>query len=115
MLAGGLAGLSLAPATEFRVGPAIAIPANRLLGIVLFFLAAVTALCGLAFLQAGCRRLTRQLEAMQDQPGSSTRLASPHPDLAALVGAFNNTAELVEQSIARAELRVKELEIQLKV
>ena len=115
MLVGGLTALSLAPATEFRIGPLPAFPTNRLLGIVLFVLAAFTALCGLALLLAGCRRLTRQLEAMQDQPGSSTRLASPHPDLAALVGAFNNTAELVERSIARAELRVKELEIQLKV
>ena len=128
MLGGGVASLWLVPATELtlqRLGTLVpsaatsaapSIHANCLLSTILFFLSGVAGVCGLAFLHNACRRLSRELATAAARGVTSPgRLNAPHPDLIPLTSAFNSTFEQVERAIARAELRVKELEIQLKV
>jgi PAS domain-containing protein len=117
-LAAGVAGLWLAPATELAlgVGGSRTVHANCLVGVGLFCLSGVAALCGLAFLQNGCRRLTRDMERAAVKGAAwPARITAPHPNLVPLVNAYNSISEQVERWVSRAELRVKELEIQLKV
>jgi two-component system phosphate regulon sensor histidine kinase PhoR len=116
-LAAGVASLWLVPATDVELpGGSHTVHANCLLGAGLFCLAGVAAACGLAFLQNGCRRLAREMEsATAKGVAPPAKLGPSHPNLLPIVNAYNEVCEQVGRWVARADLRAKELEIQLKV
>ena len=80
----------------------------------LFYLAGCVGLLGMLSMHRSTRKLTETLIKPR-QDGTFAKISCPHPDLYALVDAFNALVEHAERSIARAELRVKELDIQLRV
>jgi two-component system phosphate regulon sensor histidine kinase PhoR len=88
--------------------------ADQLVGAACFVLAAVIAMLGVASLRRAARRLARRVESLT-MSGRSGLVESPHPDLAKLTYAINGLTEQARQSVERAMLQVKELEIQLKV
>ncbi len=69
------------------------------------------AMFGLALLRSSCLRLARQLETK----GSPSGVATDHPDLMPLAHSVRGMAASSEQGAAGAQLRAKELEIQLKI
>jgi two-component system phosphate regulon sensor histidine kinase PhoR len=114
-LAAGVASLLLVPAKELDFGRT-AVHANCLMGAALLCLSGLAAVCGLAFLQNGCRRLAKDIEsAAAKGVASPAKLTASHPDLIPIANAYNDIADQVGRWTARSELRCKELEIQLKV
>jgi two-component system, OmpR family, phosphate regulon sensor histidine kinase PhoR len=113
LLAGGAAALTVMPARDLktRVG---SIKSNRLAALVLFMLAGVSGAGGMFAMRRACTRLTADLRRMAHD-GPSGRLRSPHPDLDALVEAFNAVVETTNQTVGEAKLKVKELDIRLRV
>lgn len=114
LLGGGLMALSFAPATELEIGPFFRFRPNRIAAMVLFLFAGFVGMVGMLSLSSACRRLTRGLSNVQNL-GLLHRLQSPHPTLNPLVNAFNGVIAAAEEEVAAARLRVKELDIQLKV
>ncbi len=81
---------------------------------VLMFCAAMLALIGLASIRRGARELGRQVRNMR-AIGGIARIKSVHGDMVPLQEGFNAVAESVEQNTSKFAVRIKELEIQLKV
>ena len=109
MLAGGTCGLLFAPA--FHVASVANLPFNQVVGMTLFYLAGCVGLLGMLSMHRSTRKLTETLIKPR-QEGTFGKISCPHPDLYALVDAFNALVEHAERSIARAELRVATAERQ---
>ncbi|HSV15713.1 MAG TPA: ATP-binding protein, partial [Tepidisphaeraceae bacterium] len=90
------------------------LPVGQLTAVTLFILAAGTGLFGQLSVRASAGQLTKQVHDAAASGGAS-RVDRLHPDLASLAGAVNEVIDAAEQTVARARLAVKELEIQLKV
>src|SRR4051794_13514799 len=90
------------------------LPPNQLTAVALFFLAASAALVGQLSLRLSSGRLGKQVRDAVVS-GSLNRVDRLHPDFAALADAVNEVMDTAEQTVGRAKLAVKELEIQLKV
>ena len=112
LLAGGTCGLLFGPSGH--VASVANLPFNQVIGMTLFYLAGCVGLLGMLSMHRSTRKLTETLLKPREE-GSFGKISCPHPDLYALVDAFNALVEHAERSIARAELRVKELDIQLRV
>ncbi len=84
------------------------------LGQLLFFIAGLMGLVASTELRRGCRNLCRQLRNMRSM-GNITRIDSPQADMWSLVSGMNGVLELAEQNVSSSSLKLKELEIQLKV
>ncbi len=82
--------------------------------MMLFFCSGVVGLIASTELRRGCRNLSRQLRNMRSM-GNINHIDSPHGDTYAMVAAMNGVLDLAEQSVNSAALKLKELEIQLKV
>lgn len=113
LLAGGVAGLALLPARELETGLG-RIRINWAAGLGTFFLAAVAAIFSVYTLMAACRRFAGSFQAMA-KGGKLVRADVSHAELRGLAQAANEVMEYAQEAMARAELKVKELEIQLKV
>lgn len=112
LLGGAVASLVMAPRT-----PIPQLSGERLdhaLFGACIALSSLFALVGMFTLRAACGRLAKAAAAIKISDRASL-LESPHPDLAKLAFAVNDLAEQARQTVDRAKLQVKELEIQLKV
>jgi two-component system phosphate regulon sensor histidine kinase PhoR len=117
-LAGGTCGLLFG--SSQRIPGVANLPFNQIVGMSLFYLAGCVGMLGMLSMHRSTRKLTETLvktdrNARPTEEGAFAKIGCPHPDLYALVDAFNALVEHAERSIARAELRVKELDIQLRV
>src|SRR5205823_5813311 len=112
LLGGGVASLFLVPHTP--VPELSNIRLDRLVCIACLLLSSAIGPIGMLLLGTGARRLGKQLRNLIET-GEGSLLQSPHPDLSRLTFAVNDLIEHGQQSAARAMLKVKELEIQLKV
>jgi two-component system, OmpR family, phosphate regulon sensor histidine kinase PhoR len=81
--------------------------------LTLLFLAGVGGVIGLISTRMSIARLRGQIKTAAD--GSLSRVDRSHPDLAKLADAVNEVIDVAEHAVGRAQLHVKELEIQLKV
>jgi two-component system, OmpR family, phosphate regulon sensor histidine kinase PhoR len=81
--------------------------------LTLLFLAGVGGVIGLISTRMSIARLRGQIKTAAD--GSLSRVDRSHPDLAKLADAVNEVIDVAEHAVGRAQLQVKELEIQLKV
>ena len=81
--------------------------------LTLLFLAGVGGVIGLISTRMSIARLREQIKTAAD--GSLSRVDRSHPDLAKLADAVNEVIDVAEHAVGRAQLQVKELEIQLKV
>ena len=84
------------------------------LGSVLFVLGAASGLAAIAFLRRDCRALIAAIRAMTET-GKVAPLQTENAELRPLVRAANELVEASDKLVSDAALRVKELEIQLKV
>jgi two-component system phosphate regulon sensor histidine kinase PhoR len=112
LLSAGLYGLAFGPSTELVGWNHMRL--NRVLGLAAFFVAGGAGLMGMAFQHFARGRLCRTLEAMVEE-GTLSRVVSPHPDLNRLARAINQVVEHAERTLSVAALKVRELEIQLKI
>lgn len=112
LLAAGAVALVTAPRT-FVAGVGN-IRLDHLICMGCFLLSAVMGPIGMLALWSGSRKMARQLSALVET-GESTLLQSPHPDLAKLAFAVNDLIEDGRETAAQGKLKMKELEIQLKV
>jgi two-component system phosphate regulon sensor histidine kinase PhoR len=114
------AGLLACGALSLRIVPRIYVNGfehdrlDRLVCAACFLVCALLAMLGVASLRRAGRRLAKRVEALT-MSGRSGLVESPHPDLAKLAYAINGLTEQARQTVERAMLQVKELEIQLKV
>ncbi len=81
--------------------------------LLLLFLAGVGGLIGLIMTRLALARLQSQVKTAAE--GSLSRVDRSHPDLSRLADAVNEVIDMAEHAVGGAQLRVKELEIQLKV
>ena len=97
-----------------RIGFMNDLELNQLLGMVLYFTAAIVGLMGMLSLRASCRALTRMLKDASEL-GELRPIPSPHPDLQQLVSAANGIIGHAKEMIGDAQLRTKELDIRLRI
>lgn len=83
-------------------------------GAVLLFLSATSALFSHTVMLQGCRALRRGLSKLTST-GKLTMVEASDSQLAPLTRAINDLVELAEHSVSDAAMKLKELEIQLKV
>lgn len=115
ILASGLGILEAGP--TLRV-PMLQMPANRLGAAILFLCAGALGILGMLSGHSALRRLTRELRQIAHARGATrtlARFAAHHPDLATLVDAVNGITDSATSAVAAADLRVKELDLQLRV
>jgi two-component system phosphate regulon sensor histidine kinase PhoR len=112
LLGGGAASLVFVPRIPLPQADNLRLDRLVCMGCVL--LSALFGLMGMFSLRAACRRLARQAKGLALADRSSL-LDTPHGDLSRLTFAVNDLIEQARQSVDRAMLQVKELEIQLKV
>ncbi|HYE21192.1 MAG TPA: ATP-binding protein [Tepidisphaeraceae bacterium] len=112
MLCGGIAALYTAPQIQIRGLHDVQL--DRLICGSCFALAAVTGMMGIVSFRVAAFKLAKRVTALS-VTDRTTLLDANHPDLAPLAFAINDLTEQARQFVDRAKLRVKELEIQLKV
>lgn len=81
---------------------------------VILLIAAVCALCALISIRSFCRRLSTSIRELTSG-GRLTPLRAPDTQLQPLVGAINELVDFAQRSVSDAAMKLKELEIQLKV
>jgi two-component system phosphate regulon sensor histidine kinase PhoR len=84
------------------------------LGTVLFILGAGSGMMEIATLRRDCRILIRGIRQMTGD-GKLNQLRTDNPDIRPLIAAINSMVEAADQTVSDAFLKVKELEIQVKV
>lgn len=89
-------------------------PASHVAAIALFFLAAVAGIAAQAFFRTSITGLATEVSTAIES-NDFGQISRTHPGTARLADAINDVMGAAEQSVARANLQVKELEIQLKV
>jgi len=83
-------------------------------GVVLFMLAAVAGLLAVTVLRSNCRDAAKRL-VDQIADGAVERIPVKQSEIRPLANAINDLVDYSNQKVADANLRFKELEIQLKV
>lgn len=83
-------------------------------GAVMLLLAATSATLAQIVMRQGCKQLEAQISALTER-GKMSVLEAPDRQLIPLVRALNDLMEYSESSVTDAAMRLKELEIQLKV
>jgi two-component system phosphate regulon sensor histidine kinase PhoR len=84
------------------------------LGSVLFVLGAGSGMLAISMLRRDCRSLVNTIDRMTRQ-GKIDPLFTDNPEIRPLVSAVNEMMEAADNSVSDAILRMKELEIELKV
>jgi two-component system phosphate regulon sensor histidine kinase PhoR len=112
LLGGGVASLFVAPRLDVAAVGNIRL--DRLICALCMMLAALLGVVGMFLLWKSGRKLALQVSELA-ATGDASLLESPHPDLSKLTYSINDLIEQNQQALARATLKVKELEIQLKV
>jgi two-component system, OmpR family, phosphate regulon sensor histidine kinase PhoR len=85
-----------------------------LVGSILFVLGAGAGLTAISLLRRDCRFLTNAIRRMSIA-GRLNPLRTSNPEIRPLISAVNEMVESAEQSVSDALMKMKELEIQLKV
>jgi two-component system phosphate regulon sensor histidine kinase PhoR len=85
-----------------------------ILGSVLFILGAGSGLLAIANLRSDCKLLIEAIDRMT-RDGRLNALQTDNPQIRPLIHAVNDMVEAAEHSVSESLMRVKELEIQLKV
>ncbi len=83
-------------------------------GSIMFVLGAGTALTAITLLRRDCRFLVAAIQRMTND-GRLDVLRTTNPEIRPLITAVNEMVETADRSVSEAVLRMKELEIQLKV
>jgi two-component system phosphate regulon sensor histidine kinase PhoR len=85
------------------------------LGAAMLLVSAVIAICSQLFLRRDCSTLGRQIRELAGREEVAALLDAASSDLEPLTRSVNELLESAERSVSDAFMRVKELEIQLKV
>ncbi|MDP9175443.1 MAG: cell wall metabolism sensor histidine kinase WalK [Planctomycetota bacterium] len=84
------------------------------LGSVLFVLGAGSGLLAIATLRKACRSLISKIDRMTKERRVET-LRTDHPEIRPLISAINDMMGVADQCVSDAVMKMKELEIELKV
>jgi two-component system phosphate regulon sensor histidine kinase PhoR len=85
-----------------------------IVGSMMFVLSAGTGLAAISLLRRDCRFLVGAIQRMTND-GRLDALRTTNPEIRPLIVAVNEMVEAADRSVSEAVLRMKELEIQLKV
>lgn len=110
---GGVLYIGIGALSDLR-GPDGAHPYLRI-GSVLLLVAAAIGTCAQIFLRRDYASLRRQIQDISQRQLTGSHVEAVSSDLLPLTQAVNELLETTEQSVSESVMRVKELEIQLKV
>ncbi|MCS7033112.1 MAG: cell wall metabolism sensor histidine kinase WalK [Phycisphaerae bacterium] len=112
LVAGGLAVLASVAGVLYRTRPDAYV--LTVTSAVLFILAAAAGVMAGTVLRTNCRKMAVQL-CRQISEGHLSKFSLNHVELRPLVGAINDLVDFTNQQLEASKLKLKELEIQLKV